>query len=277
MGGHYQDNDHFAFIGEVLAQMQPITLEEMNAVKLMNRTDTKYLTNRQTLQEMAQYWEPSFYVQDIDGLRRAHYTTLYFDTPDALTYTIHHNQHLRRQKVRQRHYLDTGTRYLEVKNKVNTGRTKKKRIEIPENAWGDLYSQPEMAAFLREKVWVTDQPLTPRLQNYFQRVTLVNKARTERITIDSGIHFHNHLTQGDADVSDLVIVEVKQDGNKPSDFKRLLLEARVPQRGLSKYCLGMLLTDDRIKYNRFKDKVRYVSKLIGQPLTICSEKQSLIP
>lgn len=272
MGGQYQDNDHFAFIGEVLAQMQPITLEEMNAVKLMNRTDTKYLTNRQTLQEMAQYWEPLFYVQDIDGLRRARYTTLYFDTPDALTYTIHHNQHLRRQKIRQRHYLDTGSRYLEVKNKINTGRTKKKRIEIPESAWGNIYSTPEMEEFLRQMVWVTDQPLAPRLQNYFQRVTLVNKARTERITIDSGIRFHNHQTQADADVSDLVIVEVKQDGNKSSDFKRLLLEARVPQRGLSKYCLGMLLTDDQIKYNRFKDKVRYVSKLIGQPLSIRSEK-----
>ncbi len=263
--------DNFDFIRDMLAQMQPITLEEMNAVKLMNRTDTKYLTNRQTLQEMAQYWEPLFYVQEIEGMRSARYTTLYFDTPDALTYTIHHNQHLRRQKIRQRHYLDTGTRYLEVKNKINSGRTKKKRIEIPASAWSNIYSTPEMEEFLRQMVWVTDQPLAPRLQNYFQRVTLVNKARTERITIDSGIRFHNHLTQADADVSDLVIVEVKQDGNKSSDFKRLLLEARVPQRGLSKYCLGMLLTDDRIKYNRFKDKVRYVSKLIGHPLQICSE------
>ena len=263
--------DNFGFIRDMLSQMQPITLEEMNAVKLMNRVDTKYLTNRQTLQAMACYWEPLFYVQEIEGIWSARYTTLYFDTPDALTYTIHHNQHLRRQKVRQRHYLDTGTCYLEVKNKINTGRTKKKRIEIPESAWGDIYSTPEMAEFLRQQVWVTDQPLTPRLQNYFQRVTLVNKNRTERITIDSGIRFYNHLSQRDADVSDLVIVEVKQDGNNPSDFKKLLLNARVQQRGLSKYCLGMLLTDELIKYNRFKDKIRYVSKLIGHPLQICSE------
>lgn len=271
MSEHKDHTDNFDFIRDMLSQMQSITLEEMNAVKLMNRTDTKYLTNRQTLQAMACYWEPLFYVQEIEGKRSARYTTLYFDTPDALTYTIHHNQHLRRQKIRQRHYLDTGTRYLEVKNKINTGRTKKKRIEIPESAWGDLYSTPEMAEFLRQKVWVTDQPLAPRLQNYFQRVTLVNKNRTERITIDSGIHFHNHLSQRDADVSDLVIVEVKQDGNKPSDFKNLLLNARVQQRGLSKYCLGMLLTDELIKYNRFKDKIRYVSKLTGHPLQICSE------
>jgi len=271
MSDQNPNTDNFSFIEDVLSQMQPITLEEMNAVKLMNRTDSKYLTNRQTLRKMAQYWEPLFYVQDIDGLRRARYTTLYFDTPDAVTYTIHHNQHLRRQKIRQRHYLDTGSIFIEVKNKINTGRTKKKRIEIPESAWGDLYNHEEMAEFLRQKVWVTDQPLLPRLQNYFQRVTLVNKARTERITIDSGIRFHNMVSNIDADVSDLVIVEVKQDGNKPSDFKELLLNARVQQRGLSKYCLGMLLTDENIKYNRFKDKVRFVSKLIDKQLIIKSE------
>lgn len=265
-------NDHFAFLEDILSGMRPITLEEMKEVKLMNRTDTKYLTNRQTLKEMARLWESMFFVQEIDGRRSARYTTLYFDTPDALTYTIHHNQRLHRQKIRQRHYLDTGTLFLEVKNKINTGRTKKKRIEIPESAWGDLHSTPEMAEFLHQKVWVSDEPLTPRLQNHFQRVTLVNKARTERITIDSGIRFQNKVSQREADVSDLVIVEVKQDGNKPSDFKRLLLDARVPQRGLSKYCLGMLLTDEQIKYNRFKDKIRYVGKLIGQPLLICSEK-----
>ena len=267
----FNDN-HFAFLDSILSGMQPITLEEMKTVKLMNRTDTKYLTNRQTLREMAQHWESLFYVQDIDGLRSARHTTLYFDTRDALTYTIHHNQRQHRQKIRQRHYLDTGSIFLEVKNKINTGRTKKKRIEIPEHAWGTLYEHPETAEFLRQKVWVTDEPLTPRLQNHFQRVTLVNRARTERITIDSGIRFQNKVSQCEADVSDLVIVEVKQDGNKSSDFKELLLNARVPQRGLSKYCLGMLLTDEQIKYNRFKDKVRYVSKLIGQPLQICSEK-----
>ncbi len=264
--------DRYACIGDVLSRMEPITLEEMNTVKLMNRTDTKYLTNWQTLQQMARHWESLFFVQDINGLRKARYTTLYFDTPDAITYTIHHNQHLMRQKVRQRHYLDTGNIFIEVKNKVNTGRTKKKRIEIPESAWGDLYSYPEMAAFLRQKVWITDQPMLPRLQNFFERVTLVNKARTERITIDSNIRFKNKVSEHEADVSDLVIVEVKQDGNKPSDFKKLLLDARVQQRGLSKYCLGMLLTDENIKYNRFKDKIRYVSKLTGSPLSILSNK-----
>lgn len=257
-------------LDSILSDMSPISLEEMNTVKLMNRTDSKYLLNHQILESMAQYWKPLFFVQEIAGSHVANYKTLYFDTPDALTYTIHHNQHLHRQKIRQRQYVDTGTVFCEVKNKVNTGRTKKKRIEIPESEWGRLYDMPEMASFLKEKVWLTSEPLSPRLQNRFQRITLVNKAKTERITIDSGISFLNMLNNREADVSELVIVEVKQDGNQPSDFKRLLLDARVQQRGLSKYCLGMLLTDDHIKYNRFKDKVRFVGKLINRELTIPS-------
>lgn len=257
-------------LDEVLCDMTPISLEEMNTVKLMNRTDTKYLLNRQMLEEIARRWQPLFYVQEIAGKRTATYKTLYFDTPDALTYTVHHNRRLHRQKIRQREYVDTGTVFCEVKNKINTGRTKKKRMEIPASEWGRLYEMPEMKQFLQEKVWITQEALHPRLQNQFQRITLVNKAKTERITIDSGIRFHNQLNDCVTDVSELVIVEVKQDGNQPSDFKKLLLDARVPQKRLSKYCLGMLLTDEHIKYNRFKEKIRYVSKLTGKPLAIAS-------
>lgn len=255
-------------LDEVLPVLAPISLEEMSSVKLMNRTDTKYLLNRRILDSLADHWSSSFYVQEVSGSRIAHYRTLYFDTSDAMTYTIHHNQHLHRQKIRQREYMDTGTVFCEVKNKVNTGRTKKKRMEIPATEWGRLYNLPEMEQFLKERVWLTQERLYPRLQNQFRRITLVNRAKTERITIDSGICFHNVLTGMDADVSELVIIEVKQDGNHPSDFKRLLLDARVQQKGLSKYCLGMLLTDNNIKYNRFKDKVRHVSKLINRPLVI---------
>ncbi len=258
---------------EILQQMVPISLEKMSTVKLMNRVDSKFPTNREMLLRMAPLWGEHFFVQENEGQRIANYRTLYFDTPDALTYTMHHNRRLRRQKVRQRIYVESNLAFCEVKNKKNTGRTKKKRIPIPMEAWGDLYQLPEMAEFIREKVWVTDQPLSPRLENAFQRITLVNKAKTERITIDFGIRFHNHLSGCDAEVSDLVIIEVKQDGSLPSKFKDLLRDAHVQRKGLSKYCLGMLLTDEHLKYNRFKQKIRYVNKLTNQNYQIKSLEQ----
>ena len=254
----------------VLQRMEPISLEAMNNVKLMNRVDSKFPTNRGMLLRMAPLWAEGFYVQENECQRIASYRSLYFDTPDALTYTMHHNQRLHRQKVRQRIYVDSNTALCEIKNKKNTGRTKKKRIPIPVEAWGDLYGLPEMADFIREKVWVTDRTLLPRLENAFRRITLVNKAMTERVTIDFGITFHNHVSGCDADVSDLVIIEVKQNGALPSKFKELLREARVKRKGLSKYCLGMLLTDTHLKYNRFKEKIRYVNALTNQNYTIKS-------
>jgi hypothetical protein len=81
------------------------------------------------------------------------------------------------------------------------------------------------------------------------------------------------LSGCDADVSDLVIIEVKQDGSLPSKFKDLLRDARVKRKGLSKYCLGMLLTDKHLKYNRFKPKIRYVNKLLNKNYTIKSLEQ----
>ena len=195
-------------LSDILRRMDAISLEEMSGVKLMNRVDSKFPTNMETLLRMAPRWNDCFFVQETDNKRVANYRTLYFDTPDALTYTMHHNRRLRRQKVRQRLYVDSGIAFCEIKNKKNTGRTKKKRIPIPLDAWGNLYNQAEMADFVRDKVWVTDQPLSPRLENSFRRVTLVNKDKTERITVDFGITFHNHLSGCNADVSALVIIEV---------------------------------------------------------------------
>ena len=257
----------------ILHSMDAISLEEMSGVKLMNRVDSKFPTNMETLLRMAPLWNKHFYVQEVDGKRIANYRSLYFDTPDALTYTMHHNRRLRRQKVRQRIYVDSNIAFLEIKNKKNTGRTKKKRISIPVERWGDIYSDSESADFIREKVWVTDRQLSPRLENAFQRITLVNKAKTERVTIDFGIRFHNWLSGCDADMSGLVIMEVKQNGSLPSKFKDLLRDARVKKKGLSKYCLGMLLTDEQLKYNRFKDKIRYVNKLTDKNYTIKSLAQ----
>lgn len=258
---------------ELLSQMDPISLDEMSAIKLMNRIDTKFLLNQQLLQDLAQQWPSLFYIQEIDGKRIANYKTLYFDTQNAITYTAHHNQQLHRQKIRQREYVDSGTCYCEIKNKVNTGRTKKNRIGISQSEWGAL-DHPTIDAFVKENLWITQETLYPRLQTQFQRITLVNRARTERITIDQNLRFQHMLNGCEVDVPDLVVVEVKQDGRQQSDFKQLLQEARIQPKRISKYVLGMLLTDPSIKYNRFKSKIRYINNLINphsQTLTIISQ------
>ena len=195
------------------------------------------------------------------GKRIAHYNTLYYDTPDAQMYVAHHDRKLTRQKLRARIYCDTGAAFCEIKNKNNKKRTKKKRIPIEVSQFGDMLAYTEARTFVTEKLHYEVSSLIPQVENEFDRITLVNKGRTERLTIDSDIRFINRHTGLSAAVPDLVIIELKQDGNIPSFFKRVLLALRIKPKRISKYCLGTVLTNPEIKANRFKRKLRYINKL----------------
>ena len=248
-------------VTDVLVHFAPITLEEMSAVKLMNRIDSKYLVCINRLPEILNRLTDDYFVQENVGKRISHYNTLYYDTPDAQMYVAHHDRKLTRQKLRARIYCDTGTAFCEIKNKNNKKRTKKKRIPIEVSQFGDMLAYDEARAFVTEKLHYDVSSLIPQVENEFDRITLVNKGRTERLTIDSNIRFVNRHTGLSAAVPDLVIIELKQDGNIPSFFKQVLLDLRIKPKRISKYCLGTVLTNPNVKVNRFKRKLRYINKL----------------
>ena len=114
----------------ILQNFQPISLDEMSGVKLLNRTDTKFVTSLNQLRKLLSMAEHDYRVQEINGQRIAHYYSTYFDTPTNDMYMRHQNGHQNRQKLRIRSYVDSHLNFLEVKTKNNHGRTKKKRIPI---------------------------------------------------------------------------------------------------------------------------------------------------
>jgi hypothetical protein len=61
-----------------------------------------------------------------------------------------------------------------------------------------------------------------------------------------------------------MIIELKQDGKIPSKLKDCLADYRIFPGGISKYCLGTILTNPTAKYNRFKQKIRYIQKLTAK-------------
>lgn len=246
----------------ILEQFPSISLAEMKQVQLMNRVDTKYLLNKLQLEELLQALPRDFFVQSIDNLILAPYKTLYFDTPDAQMYLMHHNRKLNRQKIRTRCYRSSQTTFCEIKNKTNVGRTNKLRVSISPEQFNNLNASSDMMNFINEHARFQLSELVPQVENSFQRITLVNAQKTERITIDGNIYFKNHYTGKEFDISDLVIIEVKQDGNHNSDFKSLLLEHRIYRKRISKYCLGTILTNPSVKYNRFKPKLRYINNIV---------------
>ena len=114
-----------ANLNSLLNAFSPITLEEMKAIRLMNRTDTKYVVTNDILMEILQATVRDYRLQEVNAERHLAYSTLYFDTFDQMFYLMHHNGRKRREKIRMRSYLVSDLTFLEIKDKNNHGRTDK--------------------------------------------------------------------------------------------------------------------------------------------------------
>ena len=246
---------------ELLKPFETITLEEMKSVKLMNRTDTKFVTNTSKLYQLLKMAQQDYYVQVIDGERNLDYDTTYFDTTAFDMYNMHQSGHLNRQKIRFRTYCINHLQFMEVKTKNNHGRTKKKRIEVSDMDLND----EEKRQFLHKHLRYDVEKLQPVLSNHFSRVTLVKKGMTERLTIDTGLNFHNLLNGNGKDMGQLVVIELKRDGLVYSPVLQMLRQLRIQPHGFSKYCMGSALTgQDHLPVNRFKCKLIEINKLVNQ-------------
>ena len=244
-----------------LSLLPPITLDEMDSIKLMNRVDTKYVTTEAVLEQILEMAEGKYRVLVIDGERTNCYDTLYYDTDGRAMYLAHQNRRLTRQKVRVRTYVSSGLTFLEVKRKDNHGRTKKKRVEIPRAEMTDFSSDSSAAEFLAARSDYSAAALLPATYTRFRRITLVNNGMTERLTIDMELSFENPRTGISANLADAVIIELKQDGLCWSPMREILSELRVKPLRVSKYCIGTALTDPSIKKSRFLGKIRRIEKL----------------
>lgn len=249
-------------IKDLLDTMTPITLEQMSGIKLMNRLDTKYVASKSQLIQLLGLVQDKYYVQETLDNRVIPYLTTYYDTDDYLMYTMHHNRRARRMKVRVRTYVASNDTFLEVKNKNNHGRTKKKRIVVPSQ--DDFKSTEGASELVKRKTGLDLDKLNAVVRNQFTRITLVNKGKTERLTIDFNIHFHNMQNGTDHGTDELVIIELKRDGNVFSPICNILRDIHVHPTGFSKCCIGMVLTDPTLKHNNFKPKLRKLQKINGR-------------
>lgn len=239
----------------------------MESVKLMNRIDTKYAVPMSVLPAILEAAQTDYYAQEIDGLRIATYDTMYYDTETLDMYIRHHDRQLVRQKIRVRQYVESDLTFLEIKRKNNKGRTKKKRIAVPSfelqaNTFGESKRQTwSVEDFIAAKSRYQWSELSPHLSTKFHRITLVNKAKTERLTIDMDLVWDNVLTGESKTFPELVIIELKRDGNVPSPMNKIMLDQRIHPLKISKYCIGTALTTPGLKKNRFKDKIRRIEKM----------------
>ncbi|MGX8697167.1 MAG: VTC domain-containing protein, partial [Prevotella sp.] len=130
-------------------------------------------------------------------------------------------------------------------------------------AVGDMnLEDPAKLDFLHSHLHYDTSLLIPALNNHFDRITLVNHAKTERLTIDTQLEFNNVLTGTRKDMGPLVIVELKRDGLVFSPVLEMLRQLRIHPHGFSKYCMGAAMTNASLPVNRFKKKLRDVEIIL---------------
>lgn len=239
-----------------LQDFTPISLSEMDEVKLLNRTDTKFVFNNKQLLEMLPQLKADYKALEIKGRRAAQYQTLYFDTDDFQLYTLHHNGKKNRNKVRFRSYVESDLSFLEVKFKDNKGRTIKNRIKVDEI---ESELSDESKQFLINTS-VGDQKLEAKIWNSFKRITLVNVAAKERLTLDFDLSFEQDGKKHE--LENIIIAEVKQEkASGTSAFIKLMRKNRISDTRISKYCTGTALLNKNLKHNLFKEKLLQLKKI----------------
>ena len=246
-------------ISEILKTFDPITLEEMEGVKLLNRTDTKFTFKADKLPFILGELRNDYKALNVNGVTLNKYNTLYFDTPEFNLYTQHHNGKLNRYKVRFRRYVDSGLNFFEVKLKNNKGRTIKSRVKR-ESLHEDIEGKSEV--LLNEKTPLKSEMLKPVIWVSYTRITLISKHSAERLTIDIDLGFKNNSAK--VAIPSLVIAEVKQEKTKKSVFITLMAKNKIHNASISKYCLGIINLYENVKKNNFKPKIKALNKIIHE-------------
>ena len=240
----------------IVSDFTPITLQEMDGVKLMSRTDIKFAFQLSKLPSLLSKLSPFYKILTIDGKVIHEYKSLYFDTNARKFYIDHHNSRVNRNKIRFREYVDSGLTFLEVKLKNNKGKTIKKRMKV-DAIFKEL--SKEHKAYIEK---IIGKPVDVNAKQWinFSRTTFVHKQKKERLTIDIKLSFKDDEKVGN--LNDIVIAEVKQERmSRSSDFIRIAKEMSILPIRLSKYCITTMELQPNIKQNRFKKKLLFINKL----------------
>ena len=243
-------------INTYLSQFNSISLQEMNSVSLMNRMDVKFLFKKSQLPILLSKLISNYNLLKIENKIIQDYKSLYFDTHNRSFYMAHHNRRVNRNKVRFREYVGSDLIFLEIKLKNNKGKTIKKRMRV-DKIYKNLL--PEHNVFIKNTI-NKDLRLIAQHWINFKRITLVDKLKTERITIDLDLNYSNDSQSGSLD--NIIIAEVKKDrSSQSSKFTYIAKKYHITPTRMSKYCISTINLNKDVKFNRFKSKLLLINKL----------------
>ena len=231
-------------------------------IQLMRRYDTKFIFSKDKLADLLNMLQSEYRILKIKNRRISEYETTYYDTDNFYFFYQHHNNKLNRYKVRYRNYNTSNLCFLELKFKTNRGQIIKTRVkansietDIPDQA--KQFLGKEMTGEFKDII----NTIKPVIGTFFQRITLIHKLRKERITIDIGLSFSNQKKKF-LKTKNLIVAELKQE---KLSMNSLLRDATrflgINSMSFSKYCIGSIVMNSDIKYNRFKKQIMALQKI----------------
>lgn len=235
---------------EILNGFQSHRLIDLDKANLMDRVDVKFMLPMAFLPALLKQLQTHYSVLEINQNRISRYYNQYFDTANMDFYQDHHNGKLNRFKVRQRTYLDTDTKFLEVKFKNNRKRTIKSRVICSDNAKSDASCHD----LVNKEMGASFDDLIVSQQSGYQRIALANEASAERLTLDFNLWYQLSNSKNKVAPNGFFIAELKQHKrSKLSPFFQLMSKNNIFPASFSKYCIGCaLLYKNTLKTNQFK-------------------------
>lgn len=242
-----------------LDRFAPIPLDALVAeASLLTRVDRKYTVPRAMLGAILPSLPDGMQVLEIDGQRSFSYESVYFDTPDLLSFRMAAQPRRRRFKLRTRAYRDTGTAYLEMKTGGARSTTVKERIPYDPAHTRRLTAEGlAYAALALDGIGVPGTraaELGPVLTTRYRRATLLQPDGVGRATIDVELEWEQDPGCRMA-LPELAIVETKS-GTRASDLDRTLWRWGFRPARVSKYATGLAAMNPELPRNRWSRVLR---------------------
>lgn len=227
-------------LGPGLERLDPIPLDELIAhAALQTRVDRKYLLPLDAVRDLLERLPPDTRVLEVEGARNFAYRSLYFDTPELLSYLLTARRRRRRFKIRTRLYEHSQECWLEVKTRGPRGHTVKHRLPYDAEHHTSLTpGRPFVDTVLTEHRVTGGAHLAfaPTLTTRYRRTTLFLPGTHSRVTIDTDLAWEDGTRQ--LLLPRRVVVETKT-GSTASPVDRLLWQDRYRPVRISKYATGL--------------------------------------
>ena len=239
--------------------LAPIALAELNQhAALQTRVDRKYVLTRADAEAVLADAAPGTRVLEIDGLRELAYESVYFDTPDLLSYRMAAHARRRRFKLRTRSYVDSATSFLEMKTRGARSTTVKDRIDYDPSSRDVLTEEGRQYADAALDELGIPEPerldLLPTLVTRYRRTTLFLPASSSRATVDTDLSWEAEdgttiMRPG------LAIIETKS-GSRTSEVDRLLWSHGHRPDRISKFGTGLAALRPDLPANKWARVLR---------------------